>query len=344
LEDNVVKNKEFNERIVKYLERQIPAAQELSAHVVRMMGGRSWDLFGVRAEWQEGGQPKKDAWVFKVSPKGGILEPHDPSVEFRLLEVYERNGLPVPRPVWLEMESEPLGRPFYAMEWVEGGDIPSLADPRFEDPAEKDRWGKAFAGMLARIHNLDWRKENLTEFIPPLDAPGNDPVEREIAWMEQKAAGMELPPTPALRGIFQWLRVNRPIISDDEARLVYGDYRFDNFFWKDGELVSLLDFEMGLIGHPMEDVAFARMLSGWAGIHGDHARHYEELSGVKIDEQLVAYFLTLKMTQITVIVSLAGIQGAMQGRSRDSRGISLANGAHVGSVGMLGQFVTGGAR
>lgn len=341
--ENLVRNKEFIDRIIAYVQKQIPAAENLTAIIVRMMGGRSWDLFGVRAKWQEYGQEKTDSWVFKVAPKGGILEPHDPSVEFRLLEFYQRHGLPVPNPIWLEMDSGPLGRPFYVMGWVEA-EIPSLTDSRFEDPAEKDRYGREFAEMLARIHNLDWRSEKLIEFIPPLNAEGADPIEREIAWMEQKAWSMELPPTPALRGLFQWLRANRPAFSNDDARLVYGDYRFDNFFWRDGRIISLLDFEMGLIGHPMEDIAFARMMSGWAGIYGDHARHYEEISGIQIDEQFVAYFMVLKMIQINVIVTLPGIQGAMQGRSNDARGLSLANGAHVSPVDMLGKLLRGTAR
>jgi len=341
--ENLVKNRAFNETIIRYLERQMPDSEQVSVVITRMMGGRSWDLFGVRANWQEKGKPESDAWVFKVAPKGGILEPHDPSVEFRLLQFYKESGLPVPQPVWLEMDEATLGRPFYAMEWVEA-EIPSLDDPRFEDPSEKTKYGNEFAEMLARIHSLDWQAAALDEFLPPLDASGKDPVEREITWMEEKAESMELPPTPALRALFQWLRANRPIIPNTDARLVFGDYRFDNFFWKDGKIVSLLDFEMGLIGHPMEDVAFARFLSGWAGLHGDQARHYEEASGIKIDEELVSYFTLLKITQINVIVSLAGIQGAMQGRSRDARSLSLANGAHVQSVAMLGGIVGGPAQ
>ena len=341
--ENIVKNPEFNDRILAYLNRQMPRAEAMTATVVRIMGGRSWDIFGVRARWQEEGEPRADDLVFRVAPPGGILEPHDPALEFRLLKTYQRNGLPVPRPYWLEMDPAVLGQPFYVMEWIKA-EIPQLSDPRFDDPGEKARYGRQFAEVLAKIHSVNWRAEKLDGFLPPLGAPGSDPIEREIAWCEQRADALDMPPTPALRAVLQWLRAHRPHMRSADVRLVYGDYRFDNFFWKDGRIVALLDYEMALLGHPMEDIAFARMLSGWAGIRGDNVRHYEEVSGIPVDEELVAYFTVLKSAQINIIVGLAAVHGLNQGRVKDARDMSVVGGAHVTTSGLLGQILAGGAR
>jgi aminoglycoside phosphotransferase (APT) family kinase protein len=340
--ENIVRDREFTERIAAYLRRQMPQAQNLTATVCRIMGGRSWDIFGVEARYHEDGAPRREDLVFRVAPPGGILDPHDPSLDFRLLQAYVRNGIPVPRPYWLEMDPAAIGRPFYVMEWVKA-DFPDTTDPRFEDPREKARYGRAFAELLAGIHNLDWRAEKLDEFLPPRGATGADPIEREIAWYEQRAASLDVPPTPGLRALFAWLRANRPSVREDDLRLVYGDFRFDNLFWKDGEIVATLDYEMALIGHPMEDVAFTRFLSGWAGMHGDQIPRYEELTGIPVDEDLVAYFMVLKQTQISIIVGLAGLDALNKGRVRDARALSLAGGAHVQSAGLLGHVLRGRA-
>ena len=340
---NVVKDADFNARIVSYLSRQLPQAQGLTATVVRIMGGRSWDVYGVAAKWQENGAANSTDFVFRVAPSGGILEPHDPLLEFRLIEMYGRNGLPVPRTYWLEEDPEVLGQPFYVMEWIRA-DIPELDDPRFDDPAEKQRYGLEFAETLAKIHNIDWRAEKLDAFLPPGTAAGEDPIDREITWCETRAADCSLPPNPGLRAVFQWLRANRPRIREEDARLVYGDYRFDNFFWKDGRITALLDFEMALIGHPMEDIAFARFLSGWAGIHGDQIRHYEEISGITVDEGLVNYFMVLKQAQINVIVGMAGLDAINKGKVKDCRALSITGGAHVQSAGLLGAILRIGAK
>ena len=206
--ENIVRDREFTERIAAYLRRQMPQAQNLTATVCRIMGGRSWDIFGVEARYHEDGAPRREDLVFRVAPPGGILDPHDPSLDFRLLQAYVRNGIPVPRPYWLEMDPAAIGRPFYVMEWVKA-DFPDTTDPRFEDPREKARYGRAFAELLAGIHNLDWRAEKLDEFLPPRGATGADPIEREIAWYEQRAASRDVPPTPGLRALFAWLRANR---------------------------------------------------------------------------------------------------------------------------------------
>jgi aminoglycoside phosphotransferase (APT) family kinase protein len=339
--ENIVKDQEFTERIAAYLRRQIPQAENLTATVGRIMGGRSWDIFGVEARWEEKGKPCQDDLVFRVAPPGGILDPHDPSLDFRLLETYLRNDIPVPRPYWLEMDTAAIGRPFYVMEWIKA-DFPDTTDARFEDPKEKERYGRAFAELLAKIHNIDWRAEKLDEFLPPAGAPGDDPIEREIAWYEERAASLDVPPTPGLRAMFKWLRANRPIVREEDLRLVYGDFRFDNLFWKDGEIVATLDYEMALIGHPMEDVVFTRFLSDWAGMYGDQIPYYEELTGIPVNEDLVAYFSVLKQTQIGVIVGLAGLDALNKGRVKDARALSLASSAHVGSGGMLGHLLQAG--
>ncbi|MDP6375173.1 MAG: phosphotransferase family protein [Kiritimatiellia bacterium] len=340
---NIVRDADFNARIVAYLRRQLPQAQDLVATVLRIMGGRSWDVYGVQARWQEDGEATATDFVFRVAPPGGILEPHDPSLEFRLIDTYARNGLPVPKTYWLELDPAVLGQPFYVMEWIRD-EIPELDDPRFDDPAEKQRYGLEFAGTLAKIHSLDWRAEKLDEFLPPGTVSGEDPIDREIAWCEARVAEFSLPPNPGLRAVFQWLRANRPRMREEDQRLVYGDYRFDNFFWCSGRITALLDFEMALIGHPMEDIAFARFLSGWAGIHGDQIRHYEDISGITVDEDLVAYFMVLKHAQINVIVGLAGLDAINKGRVKDSRALSLANGAHVQSSALLGAILQAGGQ
>ena len=66
--------------------------------------------------------------------------------EFKTFELLQRNGIPGPRPLYLDEQGAVLGIPGIVTSYVTGTQIESPSDPVI--------WARALAAMLARIHSI----------------------------------------------------------------------------------------------------------------------------------------------------------------------------------------------
>jgi aminoglycoside phosphotransferase (APT) family kinase protein len=63
--------------------------------------------------------------VLRRPPLGHVLPTaHDMAREHTVLSALSKAGLPVPEPVLLCTDPEPIGAPFYLMRYVDGADPP----------------------------------------------------------------------------------------------------------------------------------------------------------------------------------------------------------------------------
>lgn len=118
--------------------------------------------------------------------------------------------------------------------------------------------------------------------------------------------------------------------------LTYGDFRLGNFIWRDERIVAFLDWEMPGIGDPMMDLGWLC----WKILRPDDPnlmcmliereelyRIYEELIGVKVDEERVYYwevFTNYKMASINICAARA-FSG---GENRDVRLVYMIDFSH----------------
>lgn len=150
--------------------------------------------------------------------------------EFELLEWLHARGLPVPRPLLLDLSRAVSARPFFVMEHVEGGrEIADVSDalPRV-------------AELLARVHGLP------LEDVPPLPER-EDPVAGLLEFLP--------PGHDALRARL----VDDPPRLSPRRALLHGDYWPGNLLWRERELVGLIDWEDAALGDPLSDVACCRL-------------------------------------------------------------------------------------
>jgi len=195
-------------------------------------------------------------YVLRKKPPGKLLpSAHQVDREYRVIKaLYEHSDVPVPRPYALCQDDGVIGTAFYVMEFVPGR---IFADPMMAGVSPADR-GKIFDSMndvLARIHNVDYRKAGLGDY-----GREGQYIPRQISrWSSQ----YDLARTEHIEAMEQlkvWLPANLP--PGDETRINHGDYRLGNTVVHPTEprIVAVLDWELSTLGHPLADLAYNCMM------------------------------------------------------------------------------------
>lgn len=230
--------------------------------------GMSSETLVLGAEWEEGGQTRRQRWVARVAPA-----PEDVPVfpSYRLDHqhevmrlVAELTDIPVPRVRWMEPTGEVLGTPFFLMDHVEGIVPPDVMPYTFGDnwfhdaPIERQReLQEASIGVLARLHAIP----RATETFAFLDQgrQGDTALRRNVNWCREwyEFAVPDIGRSALLDRAFDWLEANWPAEADAaEPVLLWGDARFGNTLYRDFQPVAVLDWEMTALGPRELDVAW----------------------------------------------------------------------------------------
>jgi len=195
-------------------------------------------------------------FVLRKKPPGKLLpSAHQVDREYRVIKALsDHTDVPVPKPFLLCRDDSVIGTAFYLMEFVPGR---ILSDPKMPGIPPSDR-GRIFDSMndvLARLHNVDYRKVGLGDF-----GREGQYIQRQIArWSSQydlaRTGNVE-----AMERLKQWLPANIP--PGDETRINHGDYRLGNTIVHPTEprIVAVLDWELSTLGHPLADLAYNCMM------------------------------------------------------------------------------------
>jgi aminoglycoside phosphotransferase (APT) family kinase protein len=298
-------------------------------------GGFSYGTWRLNARWHERGECVEAPLILRIAPRGGVLEPYDASVEFRILKALEHTEFPVPRPLWVEPTGEVLGTSFYLMEFVDG-DIPLPWDTSIPK-ATRAAMHEQFTDALALLHTIDWEGLDL-DFLGVPDER-TDPAALELDRCEEALERISLRPYPVLRELIEHLRAQRP--QCPRLALIHDDYRMGNFIWRDGRIQAFIDWERAFIGDPMADIAFSRLpLAGWCSVQDEMASRYAQQSGIEVDEARVEYYVLLEQLKAT-LVGLTALPAFAQGRTSDLRLIQIGRGAFAGAFSLAEQIGLG---
>jgi aminoglycoside phosphotransferase (APT) family kinase protein len=311
----------MEDKIRDYLKFRMPQAEALCiTKLEKIVGGSSRENISFEAEWTEEGRKIARSFIIRRDPVASLLE-SDREMEFRVLQSLESTPVLVPEVYWLEPDEKWLERPFVVMEKMPG--IPTsfrmgLFAP--EDPALRAKIAKQFVEILAQIHTVDWKGLGLSFLgVPEADT---DCASREIEKWERVIDKDKLEPQPILTEALLWLKNNKP--ETERITLVHGDFKQDNFLYEDEKITAFLDWEMTLLGDPMEDLGWSCM-EWWrqntpliCGLleKDEFFRYYEELTGIKVDERKVFFYQVLGCVKMTAII-LTGVRSFTDGRSHD---------------------------
>ncbi len=218
-------------------------------------------------EWQQDGQPGREALVGRLQPEieRPVFPVYDLSLQYEVMESLGRHSdIPVPELRGLETDPSLLGVQFYFMKHIEGR-IPTDMPPynmdgwMVHETSESQRaamWNTA-VDTMARFHRLDHKALGLSR----LEESGQTPLQKQLDyWHAYMDWAMEGQHHTICADALGWLVANMP--QNEPTVLCWGDARLGNIIFKpslDG-VAAVLDWEMATLGNPVQDLAWFNYL------------------------------------------------------------------------------------
>jgi len=199
-------------------------------------------------------------FVIRRPPEGELLpKAHDMWREWRIIDALHPVGVPVAEPIGVCDDRDVCATHFYVMGKVGGDALYTAADtaPRLDEQA-RAAVGGSFVSVLAHLHSLDPGEIGLGDL-----GRHDGYVARQLktwygSWtMSAEAADYD---DPRLHALHERLVADMP--EQGPARVVHGDYGVHNVMVNSaGEVEAVLDWEIGTLGDPLADFAYA--LNAW---------------------------------------------------------------------------------
>jgi aminoglycoside phosphotransferase (APT) family kinase protein len=208
--------------------------------------------------------------------------------EWRLIEALTGTDVPCTDAVAYCGDPSVLGRSFYLMGFVDGWSVMNTEgwwpSPFDADPVAHRGVAYELIEGIVQMGNVDWQARGLGDLGRP-DGYHDRQVERWTRFLER----VKTREIPGLEEATRWLGTHRPL--DFVPGVMHGDYQFPNVMFRHGapaELAAIVDWEMGTIGDPKLDVAWA--LHGWPdGAEASELGH-EHLVGMPSPSELLEYY------------------------------------------------------
>ncbi len=271
-------------------------------------GGSQNEIFEIRRGDLHGALRKPPATA--PAPRDeGILR------EWQIIDALTGTDVPHTDAIAVCPDQDVLGRPFYLMGFVDGWstmNTPGWPPPFDQDAEARDGLAYQLIEGIVQMGAVDWQAKGLTGLGRP-DGFHDRQVERWTRFLN-RIKGRDL---PGLDEATAWLAAHRPI--DFVPGIMHGDYQFANVMFHHGapaRLAAIVDWEMGTIGDPKLDLAWA--LQGWPedttaetadigyvdirGMPGYAAllAYYHERSGRQVDD--FDYYLVLARWKLGIVL------------------------------------------
>ncbi len=258
-------------------------------------GGASNLTYLVRYSGQAGtsGEPTSDYrdLVVRMPPRGTkAASAHNMRREFEI-QLRLRPAFPTVPSVlaYTPAEGSPIGSEFYVMERARGVILRADLPPAVAENPRATGLGQELFDLLADLHSVDVQTTGLDEFYR---GPGY--VERQVSGWSDRYRAARTDDAPAGDAIMAWLAENQP--ADVGARLIHGDWRFDNVVLDAASLdpVAVLDWELATVGDPLMDLGAA--LAYWVQPNDDDffqgfRRQPSNAAGMPTRAQIVERYL-----------------------------------------------------
>lgn len=291
-----------------WLVRHELVAAERPVEVRFISGGSQNEIFEIRCG---------DLHCALRKPPANAPAPRDEGIlrEWRIIDALRGTDVPHTAAVAVCEDATVLGRPFYLMGYVDGWSpmgTPVLPSPFDSDASARSDLAYQLVEGIVRMGAVDWQARGLGDLGRP-DGYHERQVERWTRFLE-RIKGRDL---PGLDEATTWLASRRPL--DFVPGLMHGDYQFANVMFHHGapgRLAAIVDWEMGTIGDPKLDLAWA--LQGWpedtsvgpqrmtyidiTGMPGRTALldYYTDRSGRQVDD--FDYYVVLARWKLAIVL------------------------------------------
>jgi aminoglycoside phosphotransferase (APT) family kinase protein len=159
--------------------------------------------------------------------------------EFQALQIAERVGIPVAKPIVLDDVGELLGWPGIVVSYVDGRQTFKSGDRA---------WVREMAHVLAAVHSVRCPQ-----------APALPSADEEALWFTNTGEMTE-----AMRfdrdgaAVWEAVQAHRGSLAAVAPALVHLDYWTGNLLWRAGRIAAVVDWEEASCGDPAIDVAYLR--------------------------------------------------------------------------------------
>lgn len=199
-------------------------------------------------------------YVIRRPPQGDLLpKAHDMHREFRIIDALHPVGVPVAEPIGFCDDRAVCDRHFYVMSKVRGEALYTADQtaPRL-DVAARGKVGESFMSVLAHLHSIDPDAVGLGDL-----GRRDGYVARQLrTWYGSWTASADAAEYDDGRVHALHERLVAEIPDQGPARVVHGDYGVHNVMIDDaGNVSAVLDWEIGTLGDPLADFAYA--LNAW---------------------------------------------------------------------------------
>src|SRR6185369_4208940 len=198
--------------------------------------------------------------VLRRPPLAHVLPTaHDMAREYRVIAALHPTGFPVPVPLHLCQDPEPLGAPFYLMSFVDGRILRAADEDDPIDPATVRHIGEVLVDTLAALHATDPEAVGLAGFGRP-----DGYLDRQVRRWHQQWDASKTRELPTLEECAEVLRKQVP--TPARAGIVHGDYRLDNVMVSAdlSRILAVLDWEMATLGDPLADLGLLAVYTSLA--------------------------------------------------------------------------------
>ena len=235
----------FNEKLKKYISTVVDISDDFNFEQFKV--GRSNITFKIFDD--------SNSFVLRRPPFGLKLESaHNMGREYKILKVLNKNGLRVPKPLYLYDKKELSSDDFYIMEFIEGETIANYQVADSYDQIQKKIITESFIKALTEIHNFDVKSSELSDL-----GKHEDYVVRQINRWNKQFQSQKVREIKELESATNLLLENIP--SQQTVGIVHGDYRLDNVRVNNNEVTAVLDWELCTLGDPLADMG--TVIASW---------------------------------------------------------------------------------
>jgi aminoglycoside phosphotransferase (APT) family kinase protein len=257
---------------------------ETSVSLTRRPGGgrhQAWDVDGASGE----------AWFLRADAEPpGAHEHYTLRREAEIYRAVHAIGLPSPAVIGVHPHLEAV-----LLERAEG-----VAAFARLDETSKTSIIDDMTPWLAKLHAA-----NPDDFEMPSIATASTIVESVHGELDIWESRLEMSgiPDPILTACFMWLRDNVPDTGSEPPCIVQADTGPGNFLHDGTKVTAFLDFELGHLGDPMEDIA-------WVGTRNSQEpvpdferfiQHYAAATGTEPDRDRIRYHEFFAELRIAVL-------------------------------------------
>ena len=255
----------------KKLESWLSARRGHAVHIPALTIPESSGMSNVTllfdAQWQERGELHSEACVGRLQPEveRPVFPAYDLGLQYEVMASIGRHSdIPVPELRGLELDRSLLGVQLYLMKRTPGR-IPTDMPPYNMDgwmvhettTGQRAAMWRAAVDTMGQIHRLDYKKLGFSH----LEVPGISPLQQQLSyWQDYLDWALEGSGHAICQAALDWLQANQP--GREPTVLCWGDSRLGNIIFKESldGIAAVLDWEMAVLGNPVQDLAWFNYL------------------------------------------------------------------------------------